>query len=75
MARRTAVFLREFVILFGFLNGVWLAIGVNPGRELLDVLKAIVEGLLSGTVIEFLFVFAPLLLLVGMLWLIYRKGG
>lgn len=75
MAKRTAVFLREFVILFGFLNGVWLAVGVNPGKELLDVVKGSVEGLLSGTLIEFLFVFLPLVLLVATLWLIYKKGG
>lgn len=75
MARRTGVFLKEFVILFGFLNGLWLAIGVNPGAELLVVLRGIVEGLFTGAPVRFLFTFLPLVLLGTMLYLIHRRGG
>ena len=75
MAKRTGRFLKEFVILFGFLNGVWLAVGVNPGAELLDVVRGTVEGLVSGSWAEFLFTFIPIALLVVTLWLIFRQGG
>lgn len=75
MSRRTSVFLKEFVILFGFLNGVWFAVGVNPGRELLGVLLGMAEGLVSGNVLHFAAVAIPLVLLGATLYLIHRKGG
>lgn len=75
MPRRTGVFLKEFVVLFGFLNGVWFAVGVNPGAELLEVLLGMGQGLVSGEVLTFLATFVPLALLGGMLFLIHRKGG
>lgn len=75
VARRVGVFLKEFVILFGFLNGLWLAIGVNPGAELLEVLQGILEGLLAGAPVRFLFTLLPLLFLGGILYLIHKRGG
>lgn len=75
MPRRTGVFLKEFVVLFGFLNGVWFAVGVNPGAELLEVLLGMGEGLVSGSFLEFAATFVPLALLGVMLVLIHRKGG
>ena len=72
---RTSVFLKEFVVLFGFLNGVWLAVGVNPGEELLEVLLSLGEGLVSGNVLAFAATFIPLALVGLMLYLIHRKGG
>lgn len=75
MARRSATFLKEAVILFGFLNGLWLAIGVNPGAELLDVLRGIVENAFSGTLVRTLFAILPLVLVVAMLAFIHRRGG
>ena len=75
MARRTQVFLKEFVVLFGFLNGVWVAVGVNPGATLLRVAEGYFENLLSGRLVETLFALVPLLFLVAMLVIIFRKGG
>ena len=75
MARRTGRFLKEFVILFGFLNGVWLAVGVNPGAELLDVVRGTLETLVAGGWVGFIFAFLPIVLLGVTLWLIFRKGG
>ena len=71
MARRTSKFLKEFVILFGFLNGVWLAVGVNPGAELLGVLRGTLEGLVSGSWVSFLFSFIPIVLLLLTFWPIF----
>lgn len=75
VARRSATFLKEAVILFGFLNGLWLALGVNPGAELLDVLRGIVESVFSGTFVRTTFALLPILLVVAMLYVIHRRGG
>lgn len=73
--KRASKFLREAVVLFGFLNGVWLAVGVNPGQRLLAVLQGIVERLTGNEWIPFLFTLLPLLLLLAMLVFIARRGG
>lgn len=75
VARRTQVFLKESVILFGFLNGLFLALGVNPGAELLEVLRGIVERLASGQAVALVFTLLPLALVALMLFLIYKRGG
>lgn len=72
MARRAGVFLKESVILFGFLNGVWVAVGVNPGRQLLDVLAGVVLRLRPGRGVEALVALLPFLVLALTLWLIHR---
>jgi hypothetical protein len=76
MAKRTGRFLKEFVVLFGFLNGVWIAVGVNPGQEFLAIARGIVESLAGANgVVDFLFTAIPLLLLVAALVAIWRRGG
>lgn len=73
--KRASKFLREAVVLFGFLNGVWLALGVNPGARLLEVAQSVVERLTGSELIPFLFALLPLILLVAMLWFIAKRGG
>lgn len=75
VARRTQVFLKEFVVLFGYLNGIWVAVGVNPGATLLRVLEGYFERLFSGELVDTLFALVPLLFLIAMLVIIFRKGG
>lgn len=74
--RRTQVFLKESVILFGFLNGLFLALGVSPGAALLDVLRSLVENLLgeSGW-ITLAFTLLPLVLVGLALYFIHKRGG
>lgn len=76
MARRTQVFLKESVIFFGFLNGLFLALGVNPGAALLDVLRSVTENLIgeSGWV-ALVFTLLPIVLVVAALYFIYKRGG
>lgn len=76
MPRRTSVFLKEFVVLFGFLNGVWVAVGVNPGATLLGTLEGFLVALVgaSGPLL-FAFALLPAVLTVGALFLILRRGG
>jgi hypothetical protein len=76
VAKRTGVFLKEFVVLFGFLNGVWLAVGVNPGAEFLAILRQTAESLVGvNGWLEFFFALVPLVLVVAALVAILRKGG
>ena len=74
--RRTQLFLKESVVFFGFLNGLFLALGVSPGAALLDVLRAIVENLVgeSGW-IALLFTLLPVALLGLALYFIHKRGG
>ncbi|MEA3199648.1 MAG: hypothetical protein QOE90_1076 [Thermoplasmata archaeon] len=76
MAKRTGVFLKEFVVLFGFLNGVWIAVGVNPGREFLGIVQGLVESATGGNGwVKLLFTWVPVALAIAALVAIFRKGG
>lgn len=76
LARRRAIFLKEFVVLFGFLNGVWVAVGLNPGATLLETLQGFLFALTGGVgALEFVFALLPTVLLALMIYLILRKGG
>lgn len=72
MARRAGVFLKESVILLGFLNGVWVAVGVNPAEQLLATLVNVIERMDPGRGVDALVALLPFLLLALMLWLIHR---
>lgn len=73
--KRASKFLREAVVLFGFLNGVWLAVGVNPGARLLEVLEGILQRLTGNEWVPFLFTIVPILLVAAMLLFIAKRGG
>lgn len=77
MGRRAGVFLKESVILFGFLNGVWVAVGVNPGQRLVEVLADVLFKLSPTRGAEALVTLLPFLLTGLVLLLVYkvwRKG-
>lgn len=73
--RRAQVFVKEGVVLFGFLNGVFLSLGVNPGAELLGVVAGFAQRVASGSAVSFLVAVLPLVLLAAMLVVIFRRGG
>lgn len=76
MARRATTFLKEFVVLFGFLNGLFLSVGVNPGATLLDVLADMIDSLTGGNgAVRLALTLAPLALLAAILYLIARRAG
>ena len=47
MTKRNENFSLEFVILFGFLNGLWIYAGVNPEAEILKAFTDLVPGMSS----------------------------
>ena len=68
--------IRSLVIGFGFLNGVWLAIGINPQDELIKFLQPLLIGL--HPIMKTLFIVLPTIILIGTiitLLSIYKKGG
>lgn len=74
MGRRQTLFIKEFVVLFGFLNGVWIAVGVNPGAALWSVVVGWVLRLDPSLGVVFLLALAPLLFLAFILRLIWKRG-
>lgn len=74
--RRANAFLRESVILFGFLNGLFVSLGVNPGATIFAVLGNVIESMAgaNGTV-RLALTWAPLVLLLGALYLIHKRAG
>lgn len=76
MARRKQTFLKESVVLFGFLNGLFLSLGVNPGATLFAVASNIVVSLTGANgVVLLLLTVAPLALLAFMLYAIHKRAG
>lgn len=76
MRRRTRLFLRESVILFGFLNGLFLSLGVNPARTILGVVQEMTDSLTGGNgALRLALTILPLALLLLMLVLIHRRAG
>ena len=74
--RRQQAFLKESVVLFGFLNGLFLAIGVNPGRTILAVVAEMADSLTGGNgAVRLVLTLLPLVLLVVALYLIHKRAG
>jgi hypothetical protein len=75
MAKGSGI-VRELIISFGFLNGVWLAIGVNPQNVILNFLKTNLESL--DPTLKTLFIIIPIILFVGTVitvFKVYHHGG
>jgi len=74
--RRAKLFLRESVILFGFLNGLFVSLGVNPGATIFAVLGNMLESLIGGNgAVRLALTLAPLALLGIALYLIHKRAG
>jgi len=73
--RRWAGFLREYVILLGFLSGLSMAIGFDIQESIWKGAGAALEATLGVAGIGTLFVVLPTLLLAYSVWQAYRRGG
>jgi len=67
--------LRELITGFGFLEGIWLAIGINPDAEILRAFTSILFDLEAGANYIFLLNILPVIVFIGTLFLIYHLGG
>jgi len=68
---------KNWVISFGFLNGLWLAIGINPHDIVMKSIQPIINPLLAQlpVLVRSLFVILPTIITIVTLALIYRFGG
>jgi hypothetical protein len=74
MARRSKTYLWQVVIGFGFLSGVWTAIGIDPEEVLLNLLGTAVTAAYPDPTLRTLFIILPTILLLWSVWQAYRKG-
>lgn len=68
-------FVQEIVLGFGFLNGLWIAVGVNPETEILRAFSDIIKSLDIGGGFTLLFWLIPIILTLGSLFASYFIGG
>lgn len=67
---------KSLVVGFGFLNGLWLAIGIDPQDELIHFLQPILSNL--HPLLKALFIILPGLFMIGTIitiFTIYKRGG
>ena len=69
------IFFKELIIGFGFLNGIWIAVGINPEAEIFKALKEVINTINPDNQFSILFIILPLIVLVGTLILIKAIGG
>jgi len=67
---------KELIVGFGFLNGLWLAIGMDPEDKLIQFLQPILSGIHPWVMT--LFIILPGLIMIGTVYTIftiYKRGG
>ena len=67
--------LRELIIGFGFLSGIWLAVGINPTAEIFNAFTNILSKLEINIGYIFLLQILPIISFLIFMFLIYLRGG
>lgn len=75
MKRRVARFLEEFVVIFGYGTGLFMAVGFNPQEGVLHGAEVFVETILPDPVVRFGVALLLLLLLVISVRKAFATGG
>lgn len=66
---------KEIVIGFGFLEGIWIAIGMNPESEILNAFIPMLQSLNTPPAYIFLMQILPSIIFIGTMIGIYFLGG
>ena len=74
MARRSKIYIWQFVIGLGFLSGLWTAIGIGPEEVILNVLGKAVDTIYPDPNVRTLFLILPTVLLLVSIIGAYKKG-
>lgn len=74
MAKKPGRFVWQFVIGLGFLSGLWTAIGLDPEDVLISAAGTAVDAVYPSTLVRYLFLILPTILLVISVIGAYRKG-
>ncbi len=72
---KTEVTLKELITGFGFLEGLWLAVGINPEAEILNAFTNILVNLGVDTGSIFLLTILPIIILIVTILTVYSVGG
>ena len=74
MAKKSRVYIWQFVIGLGFLSGLWTAIGIDPQAVIVGILGTVVDTVYSDPAIRSLFLILPAILLIFSVYGAYTRG-
>jgi hypothetical protein len=74
VAKKSRIYIWQFVIGLGFLSGLWTAIGIDPQAVIVGVLGNIVDTVNSDPAIRSLFLILPTILLLLSILGAYTRG-
>lgn len=58
--------------IFGFINGLWIAVGIDPTAEIFRILGELTENISGIPFVRFLFIVLPLLVTAITIYKIYN---
>jgi len=74
MAKKSGLFIRQFVIGLGFLSGIFTAIGIDPQVILLRIIGNAVGSIYPDPQVSYMFFILPSILLLVSLIAAFMKG-
>jgi hypothetical protein len=74
MAKKSRAYIWQSVICFGFLSGLWTAIGIDPEQVILNLIGQTAGTLFPDPYIRYLFIILPTILLILSIWQAWKKG-
>jgi len=74
MAKKSRAYIWQFVIGFGFLSGIWTAIGIDPEEVILNALGTVTGTIFSDPTLRQVFIVLPTILLLVSVYSAYKKG-
>lgn len=74
MGKKSRRYIWQVVIGFGFLSGLWTAIGIDPQAILLSVVEQAADTLYPDPTLRYLFLILPTLLLIASIIGAYKAG-
>ena len=75
IAKKSSLFIRQSVIGFGFLSGIFTAIGIDPEETVIALAGSTVTSLYPSQELSYLFVILPTILLLLSIVTACRFGG
>ncbi|MEN6443961.1 MAG: hypothetical protein WC391_08050 [Methanoregula sp.] len=72
--KRSRRYIWKVVIGFGFLSGLWTAIGIDPEDILLSALENTADAVYPSPTLRYLFLLLPTLLLIVSIFSAYKEG-
>lgn len=75
IAKKSGLFIRQSVIGFGFLSGIFTAIGIDPEETIIGLAGSTITSFYPDPQLSYLFVLLPTILLIISIITAYRFGG